>query len=568
MKKFVLAILLTRPKINQHFSSQLWVALTCALIFSSTVFAGLGDIPVQDDGRIKPYDTFAREILHLMWGKETYNGRQATDVVLTWMLMPTEWDNTPFLLIRHNGLREAMKLENARLYFSPNEIIANTHLNILIQDLKNKEQAQEKLDPFYSAVQTLEGQLSAYQSLRSGRGLKILPSRQHGQTTWQDVVDLEGQDKGGFQDITSAFITMASAAAKNDPAGEVAGREKVNQAVDKFISDARAKYGDYAGFARIKAETTYNKLEPFRWAWVCYFIALCFFAFGYFGTKPYWLKIGWSFTGLALLCHLTGFAFRIYILQRPPVSNMFETVVWVSFVTVVLASILYRISRSPIIPVAATMVATLGLILCDVSSSVLDSSLMLLQPVLRDNFWLMTHVIIIVSSYAAFFLAFFIGDIVLFYHWRDEKKYLPKIQEGAQAIYRCIQVGTVLLAGGIILGGVWADYSWGRFWGWDPKETWAFIALMGYVIVLHGRLAGWLRNFGLAAAAVISFSLVIMSWYGVNFVLGAGLHTYGFGAGGVEYVASFVALHILYVCFVITLRQSRIRAANIKSANT
>jgi ABC-type transport system involved in cytochrome c biogenesis permease subunit len=118
-----------------------------------------------------------------------------------------------------------------------------------------------------------------------------------------------------------------------------------------------------------------------------------------------------------------------------------------------------------------------------------------------------------------------------------------------------------MLAAGTILGGIWADYSWGRFWGWDPKETWAFIALMGYIVMLHGRIAGWLRNFGMAAGAVIAFSLVIMAWYGVNFVLGAGLHTYGFGAGGVEYVAAFIAVHFLYVIYVTTLRQSRLKAS-------
>lgn len=113
-----------------------------------------------------------------------------------------------------------------------------------------------------------------------------------------------------------------------------------------------------------------------------------------------------------------------------------------------------------------------------------------------------------------------------------------------------MQIGVAFLAPGIILGGVWADESWGRFWGWDPKETWALIVLLGYIIVLHARLVGWLKNFGMVASGVITFSLVIMAWYGVNFVLGAGLHSYGFGAGGVEYVTAFVALQFLFVGYV------------------
>jgi ABC-type transport system involved in cytochrome c biogenesis permease subunit len=124
-----------------------------------------------------------------------------------------------------------------------------------------------------------------------------------------------------------------------------------------------------------------------------------------------------------------------------------------------------------------------------------------------------------------------------------------------------MQIGVVLVAAGTILGGVWADYSWGRFWGWDPKETWAFITLLGYLAVLHGRLAGFIKNFQLAACAIVTFSLVIMAWYGVNFVLGAGLHSYGFGAGGVEYVTGFVVLHLLYVAYVSTVRYTKSKSS-------
>jgi ABC-type transport system involved in cytochrome c biogenesis permease subunit len=112
-----------------------------------------------------------------------------------------------------------------------------------------------------------------------------------------------------------------------------------------------------------------------------------------------------------------------------------------------------------------------------------------------------------------------------------------------------VQVGVLLLTAGTILGGVWADYSWGRFWGWDPKETWALIADLGYLAVLHGRFSGWLRTFGSLASSVVCFTGVVMAWYGVNFVLGVGLHSYGFGGGGVHYVTAIVVLQLLYVGF-------------------
>ena len=133
----------------------------------------------------------------------------------------------------------------------------------------------------------------------------------------------------------------------------------------------------------------------------------------------------------------------------------------------------------------------------------------------------------------AFALAMGFGHILLWRYMRN-----PVAARADQPmhlwLYRVIQLGVLLLAAGTILGGVWANYSWGRFWGWDPKETWALIALLCYILTLHGRLAGWWTQFGLVVASVVCFLSVLMAWYGVNFVLGKGLHSYGFGIGGEE----------------------------------
>ncbi|NDC25603.1 MAG: hypothetical protein EB078_10860, partial [Proteobacteria bacterium] len=121
------------------------------------------------------------------------------------------------------------------------------------------------------------------------------------------------------------------------------------------------------------------------------------------------------------------------------------------------------------------------------------------------------------------------------------------IQQNILFMYRGMQIGVILLAAGTILGGVWADYSWGRFWGWDPKEVWALIALLFYIAVLHGRFTGWLKGFGFVATTVLSFLGVVMAWYGVNFVLGVGLHSYGFGSGGLSYVLTYLVLQIAFI---------------------
>ena len=112
---------------------------------------------------------------------------------------------------------------------------------------------------------------------------------------------------------------------------------------------------------------------------------------------------------------------------------------------------------------------------------------------------------------------------------------------------KCLQGGVLLLALGTILGAIWADYSWGRFWGWDPKEVWALVSLLGYLALLHARLKGWIKEFGLAMGSVGCFFLVVMAWYGVNFVLGKGLHSYGFGQGGLSYVLTFTIFHFAFM---------------------
>ena len=206
-----------------------------------------------------------------------------------------------------------------------------------------------------------------------------------------------------------------------------------------------------------------------------------------------------------------------------------------------------------------------------------------LQPVLRDNFWLTIHVLTIVSSYGAGLLAWGLGNLslghYLFGKYRSPKptlspKKLPAGYRPAQRdelemeeelhptklapvachtlaafIYKTVQVAVLLLAAGTILGGLWADVSWGRFWGWDPKEVWALISLLTYLAILHGRFAGWIGDFGMALGSVLGASAIVFSWYGVNFVLGVGLHSYGFGAGGQWQVALGVALNWLFAAF-------------------
>ncbi len=542
--------------------SKLWsvhIATVFLLVFSTGALAaeltdGLKRLPVQDLGRLKPFDTFARESLHLVYGKKKYNGRSAVDVVLTWMLIPDYWDEQKVVEIRHSGLREALKLPEKELFYSPKELFFNERMSLLFQQLKSQQQSQNKLNPYYQAVQRLQNQMAVFHMIKTGNGVRVAPHPE--KDTWLSVADLDGELATAFSEITRAVAQGV----KSDGAVDMALRDKVTEAVKNFQEVARKNApGKYADMSRIRLELHYNEFHPLMWSWILYLMAAVLMISHIISDRKTLYQASWVFLISGFLLHTYGMGVRSILTGRPPVSNMYETVVWVPWGTVLFAAILERLHKWKVLIPAASVVAVLCLILTDIAPSVLDPSMQPLEPVLRSTFWLTTHVLIITISYAAFFLAFALGDLLMVYFLIDEKKYAKQIQNGVRSIYRCIQIGVVLLAAGIILGGVWADYSWGRFWGWDPKETWALIALLGYVAVLHGRLVGWIRPFGMAAWSIVSFSLVIMAWYGVNFVLGAGLHSYGFGAGGVEYVSAFVAIHLLFVVYTAVVRQSRLK---------
>jgi cytochrome c-type biogenesis protein CcsB len=532
------------------------------LMFSSlSVFAQVGKplegLPIQDSGRVKPFDTFARESLQLVYGKKSFEGKSAVEVVFTWLLIPDHWMKTSFVELRHSGLKEALKItDKEKKYFSPEELFKNERLPLVFQELQSLRDKQEKLNPYFQAVQRLESQLGLFTAVRSGQALHFVPDPNSDK--WISVADLQGEAQAKFMAVSKGFVDSIAA---GDGKTAKPSQEFID-AVKSFEQFARAQAPDkYADGTKIKWELHLNQFHPFKWAWIAYLLGVIFLVMNLQSPKTSFNAASWVFILAGFFLHAYGMAIRMYIAGRPPVSNMYETVVWVPWGCVLFGIILERVQKSKLLLACASIVAIFCLVLTDLAPTVLDGSIHPLEPVLRSTFWLSTHVLIITISYAAFFLAFALGDLVLFFYLKDEEKYSAQIRQGVQSIYRAMQIGVVLVAAGTILGGVWADYSWGRFWGWDPKETWAFITLLGYLAVLHGRLAGFIKNFQLAACAIVTFSLVIMAWYGVNFVLGAGLHSYGFGAGGVEYVTGFVVLHLLYVAYVSTVRYTKSKSS-------
>lgn len=529
-------------------------------------------LPVQAGGRVKPYDTFAREALQLVYGKQSYHGKSAGELVFTWLLTPDQWLQKSFVEINRKSLKKNLKLDQSQKYFTPKEIFQNPRLPLILQELHQQREDKIKLNPYFQSVARLENQLVTFQSISSGQAFHLIPpsdvdEKAGKKNNWISLSQINKDSdtykpvQKSFEAITKAFLeTIVVVQSQGD---EKLAEKNLHTQVSAFIDLARSYNKElYPDSKTIAIEVHYNNFQPFLWAWIIYLLAAIFWGMALSGRRNWATIMGWSALILGLGIHTYGFILRVYLTQRPPVSNMYETVVWVSFGVVLFAIILGKAYRKKLILLAGSVVGCFSLVVAGMAPVILDASLQPLEPVLRSNLWLTVHVLTITISYAAFFLAFGLADVGLYYFLRGDSDNSPSIRSVADSIYRCIQIGVVLLAAGTILGGVWADYSWGRFWGWDPKETWALIALLGYITILHGRIAGWLHHFGMVVGSLLAFSLVIMAWYGVNYILGAGLHSYGFGGGGVEYVSIFVALHVIYALVVFTVRKERLKLSS------
>ncbi len=344
------------------------------------------------------------------------------------------------------------------------------------------------------------------------------------------------------QDVQSAFTKLTQAR-------QAGSDEQVRQARDDFFK-ASAEAGEaeqpYPGVSTFPMEILFNRWQPFLWSWVTMLGALSLLgiSLGFGGRLSY--RVGLIVYVSSLVIQTMGFSLRIAISGRAPVSNMYETIIFAAYMAAIFALILEWIYRQEFIALAGAAVATLGLVLADHLPLALDPKISPMVPVLRTNFWLTIHVLTIVSSYAAGTLAWGLGNLTL--GLLVFRKGNPEtLKTLAQYTYRALQIAVLLLASGTFLGGCWAAESWGRFWGWDPKEVGALIALVCYVIPLHARYLGWVHDFGLALAAVLCYASILLSWYVVNFLVAAGLHSYGFSAGGGGWVLWASLLNIEWI---------------------
>lgn len=559
-------------------------------------------LPVQDGGRHKPLDTLAWETWRMIANRASLADPRtgvrldATALYLVTLMdwlsddvadkppaglgkdpqstyfgahKPDVWDRTPLLFVDSLELRKALKMADNTRYISPLDLSQATLQTPSIKRIFFLAWAEgvARTKPgghtaFEKEGLELADRLWTYPDHRSGKRLEVIPLAGSPTREWMSIAQLLQAQPKGASGSAQAMLRLQQRLQKVQAAFRAENAEEFNTASAELIADLRdtgPTLGDYPVQKFIDLEVAYNHWAPFRFAWVLAMVA-CLFALLSLGSGWRWFYVAAFGTyTLSLVAMLVGFVLRVAISGRAPVTNMYESVIYVGLGITVLGLIFELLYRKQFVLVAAAAVSTVSLILADTCPAILDPSLRPLQAVLRSNFWLVTHVMTITLSYAAFAMALGIADITLGYFLVRARK--PEVIAALSKFsYHALQIGVVLLAVGIVLGGVWARYSWGRFWGWDPKEVWALVALLGYLAVLHARFVGWVGELGLASLCVLCFLLVVMAWYGVNFVLGAGLHSYGFGSGASHtYVAGVLSAQFLYMVLAIALAPRPVR---------
>ena len=522
-------------------------------------------IVVQDSGRRKPMGTFGHEVLVKLSGRDPLTTNDGTRVggsefAFSVFYATRDWAAEPLILVAHRPLIEHLGLDASQKRFSRKELAqAEPELQRLSREAVAARRANPEVPPpaLDTEAQTVLQRLAIYDTLASTAAFKFAPPPPGSESSAPWL---------GIGEMAAAYPPEKSMPVLQDLRGL---NEAARAGDNPSFASAASRLGDnlralnpglYPPARAIEREIFYNRLKPFD-------AAMWLFAAGTFllalGARHGWRRwllhggVAASMAGLAYM--ITGIVLRVLIAGRAPVTNMYESVVWVAMGTVLFGLVFYAVYRNRMMLLSALPVSFLCLLLVRSLPVAMPSRIDPLVPVLRDNFWLTVHVLTITLSYAAFALALGFAHIVLWNYIRHPRT-APAMHHLHTWLYRMMFFGLILLAAGTILGGVWANYSWGRFWGWDPKETWALIALLMYVLAIHGKMAGWWGDFGIAIAAVVNFSGILMAWYGVNFVLGKGKHSYGFGVGGEGYVAAFIVAEAAYVLLAFARHRSASRS--------
>ena len=504
----------------------------------------IGDIPLQDEGRIKPFDTFARNHLLAFYGKRSISelNLTATDWILNLILDPENGRDQKVFNIRSPEVVSSLLLDWTTSHkYSFNDIVSGlSQQSSLLELIDQKDNGDRTI--FEKQLYELSRNIIRFEEISYLRALKFIPPNDNSETgEWLSPFDfiLRGMPLNVNQEKVLNSLQMYLAS-------RMSGDEsQMNLALNSYESALLSFPGLDLDIINLKRETWTNRVNLFYISLGHYLIAFMILAMSWM-LKPIFLKrSSYTIMILGTVCHAYGIYLRMHIMGRPPVTTLYESVIFVSLIIMVLSVLLEYFRKDG-----------LGIFIGSVSGSILHfvgfsyasdgDTLGMLVAVLNSNFWLATHVTTITIGYGASLMAGCVGHLFLIQSLREGKN-----STSLKSIFNNL-FGITLLAlfftlFGTILGGIWADQSWGRFWGWDPKENGALLIVLWQLMMIHMRLSGLAKPADFALGMGLNNIIVALAWFGVN-LLQVGLHSYGFDDGVARNLFIFIGFEII-ICF-------------------
>jgi cytochrome c-type biogenesis protein CcsB len=510
-----------------------------------------GNLVIQDNGgRLKPVNTFASELMRKVYRKDTYNGLDADQVLLSIILNPIQWQFAPIIKVDDKTqVDEFIGVEGkyARFYDFFDEMGKYKLAEAVEEAYQKKPNSRGTFD---KEIIKVDERVNVFYLAFQGNLMRFFPIPNDENNTWVSYKS----DLTSFQTDDSLFVSNIMLMYYNDLKNAIKTGD-YTQANSKleYIRLFQKKYGSdvLPGDDKIMYEVLYNKYKPFQKLFPYYMLVGLFMLIISFiqlfknnKALKYSNNFFFGLIGIGFIIHTIGLAIRWYISGHAPWSNGYESMIYISWATVLAGFIFARQSR---ISLAATALLT-SLILMVSHLNWLDPEVTNIVPVL-NSYWLMIHVAIITASYGFVGLGALLGFLVLviyiFINDKNKAKLNSTIKELSIINEMTLTIGLFMLTIGTFLGGVWANESWGRYWGWDPKETWAFVSVFVYALVLHLRLVPKMNSrYIFNLASVVAFSSIIMTYFGVNYYL-SGLHSYA--AGDPMPIPNFVYYSIVIV---------------------
>ncbi len=502
-----------------------------------------GKIVIQDiGGRMMPVNTYASELLRKLSKHDSYEELDANQVYLSIQESPTFWENVPIIYLalkKADTIRNIIGLDKSKKYATFSHFIDDKgryKLAPYLQEAYSTQSPTAIQKEFREADQRVNLLFSAIE----GSSLRIFPIPDDENNKWISSQDFKTGNYKLHDSLYGNFINTGFKAylyMLNNSKNSGEDYDESDKLLDA-IKRTQFKFGSDVMISdkKVNTEVLYNKYDIFKklFSWYMYAGTLMFILIiiQIFKSKSKTISISvkvFRYIVLALfVLHTAGLITRWYVSGHVPWSDAYESMIYVAWATMLFGLVFGRKSD---LTLASTAFVT-AMILMIAHWNWMDPAIANLQPVL-DSYWLMIHVSIIVASYGPFTLGMILGVVALllmvFTNKDNKDKMLLNIKELTIINEMALTVGLVMLTIGNFLGGMWANESWGRYWGWDPKETWALISIMVYAFVVHMRLVPGLRGrFGFNFMSIAAYSSIIFTYFGVNFYL-SGLHSYQSG---------------------------------------